>query len=823
MLYTLLSITLLLSTGIALTYIFEDKIIALTLKELNKYLNVKIEVDPKIELSILDKFPQVSLKFKNVRIHESVEDSKERMGTLEELYFSFDVYDFIQGKYVINHISIANGSLHLKTDKDGRINYAVLKEDSSGSSGTVSFHLRKIDIQNVDVIYDNRQNDQYYSVLARSSNATLKLQEKILAISLHGKLLVHSIQIHKLEYFANKDVVISFQQEYDQTKELMTFLPSELKIQNSSYSVSGSLLLKDKKYMDLAVTGKNTSIANLLSLLPSQISADLTVYKGTGAVYFSSQIKGFISDTENPFINIDFGFKDASFCHPRFNEKITRAELKGNFNNGKTHNLSGSSLSLSNISGVFASQPFKGSFALRNFNDPVINLQFAGDVNIETLLKFYPAEAVKSAKGMIGLDISFSGKAGDLRTHEGKKKIETSGQISLRDVNLVFKNQDLPFNNLNGKFAFNRNDLDIQEFTGMVGKSDFRVKGTMKNFFSKVIYQKEKLIVDASLESTQLNLNELLGVDEKSAKDTASANSYVSVLREYLFRLDFKVRNLHFHKLHAKDIEGKLKLEMPLIQLSFSSFKAAGGKMQLSSFIHYKSSEKIEVNAKAELSQINIDSIFFITGNFNQSFLTWENIKGEFSGNIKAILTLNQNLDIDPASVIASIDASIKKGQLINFGPMRKLSRFIDEKELADIRFSELKNNIYIEGQTINIPEMVIKSNISDISVSGTHTFDQHIDYKLTVPLKNIRQKFKDNEEASAAIEDNILGKACIYLTIKGTTDDYKISYDSRRTRGKIKDDLKKEKKELQDLFKKKEAEQEKTQQLNEEEFIDVD
>jgi hypothetical protein len=203
--------------------------------------------------------------------------------------------------------------------------------------------------------------------------------------------------------------------------------------------------------------------------------------------------------------------------------------------------------------------------------------------------------------------------------------------------------------------------------------------------------------------------------------------------------------------------------------------------------------------------------------------MTHENIKGEFSGKIKTILTMDHNFTIDPPSVIASIDATIHKGQLLNFEPMRKLSKFINERELADIRFSELKNSIYIEGEKINIPEMIIKSNISDISISGTHTFDQHIDYKLALPLKNLKQKFKDNDEANAAIETNMLGKAIIYLTIKGTADNYKIAYDTKRARGKIKDDLKKEKKELQEIFQKKEVEQERTQQLNEEEFIDLD
>jgi hypothetical protein len=825
-LYGFLAIAMLLSSGVALIYIFEDKVIALTLEELNKYLKVKIEVDKKIELSIFDKFPQVSIAFKDVKIYESIQGSQEKMGMLKNLYFSFDAYDFIKGKYVINHISISNGKLNLKTDKNGNINYSIIKEDSTNNESSIRFHLRKIDIGNVEVVYDNKSTSQYYTILAKNSNATLKLQNKIFDISLHGKFFVHSILINDLEYFANKEVSLSLSQKYDQTKKVLTFLSSELNIENASYTINGNFQFKEKKYIELAIIGKNTSISNLLSLLPSKISANLNTYKALGEIYFASQIKGYISETENPGINIDFGFKNVAFSHPNFNEQIKEAELKGNFNNGISNDLPGSSLQITNISGVFAGQAFKAGFSMLNFDDPAINLQFTGNVNTETLLRFYPVEYIKTAHGMVGLNIYFSGKANDLRTHEGKKKIKTEGEILIKDITLEFKNRPLILSGLNGHFTFNKNDLDIKEFSGYAGQSDFHVKGTLKNFFSKALYSKEKLIVDVSLESTMINPDELLRQQSSQAGNGVSSNDSTDaflLLKDYIFRVEYKIKNLHFHKLHAKSIEGKIKLDYPFAHVNFKSFKAADGNLELSSFIDFRSSDKIEINAKAGLSHICIDSVFFICNNFNQDFLTHENIKGEFKGNIKVMLSMNHNLEIDPSSVIASIDASVKKGQLINFEPMKKLSKFINEKELADIRFSELKNNIYIEGKQINIPEMTIKSNISDISISGTHTFDQHIDYKLAVPLKNLRQKFKDNGEATAAIDDNGTGRAAIYLTIKGTASDYKIAYDTKRTRGKIKDGLKKEKKELQDIFRKKEEEQVKSQQLSEEEFMDVD
>jgi hypothetical protein len=118
---------------------------------------------------------------------------------------------------------------------------------------------------------------------------------------------------------------------------------------------------------------------------------------------------------------------------------------------------------------------------------------------------------------------------------------------------------------------------------------------------------------------------------------------------------------------------------------------------------------------------------------------------------------------------------------------------------------------------------MEIKSNVSNISVLGTHSFNQEMDYKLAVPLKNFKKK-QDKDEAFGAIEEDNKGNSILFLTVKGTTSNYKIAYDTKRTGKKIKEDLKKEKKELEQLFKKKNTEQiESTPNPSEYQFFDFE
>jgi hypothetical protein len=192
---------------------------------------------------------------------------------------------------------------------------------------------------------------------------------------------------------------------------------------------------------------------------------------------------------------------------------------------------------------------------------------------------------------------------------------------------------------------------------------------------------------------------------------------------------------------------------------------------------------------------------------FGQNFIGQKNLKGKFSGTVDALLYFDKNGNIDTEKLVANIDGSIRDGELNDFEPMQNLSKFIKAEELAHIRFSELSNKIFISKRTITLPEMRILSNVSNISIAGTHTFDNLMDYQLAIPLKNLRQSTLHKEESEGAVEEDQKMGTTVFLTIKGTPDNYKIAYDTKRVGKKIKEDLKKEKEEFKSVFKKQNEE----------------
>jgi hypothetical protein len=75
-------------------------------------------------------------------------------------------------------------------------------------------------------------------------------------------------------------------------------------------------------------------------------------------------------------------------------------------------------------------------------------------------------------------------------------------------------------------------------------------------------------------------------------------------------------------------------------------------------------------------------------------------------------------------------------------------------------------------------------------------------------------------EEAGEAYE-NLSGKIKVYFKITGTTDNYKVAYDTDAVKRKIASDLKREATELKDAFKDKNKK--KTVELETDDYFDWD
>jgi hypothetical protein len=810
-------------------YVFKDKIIGASITEINKYLNTKVDINPEIDLSIFDKFPQVAIGFKDVKIYESTPGSKNLLGKADRLFLTFDFWNILEGRYIINKLYLENGEFNLRVYKDGENNYTILKKDSTRTGkGNGGLDLTDVNIRNVLVKYRNESNEQYYEVLSHELRAEFAMRDDRYLIKLTGPQLINTIQIHGGEYFKGKEIMISSDLEYDDNEKKLTILPTTVSVEKSDFKVEGMYAYKEVNLVDIKIGNSKGDIHTLLSLIPKKFYEKFSSYRSEGDIYFNAFIKGRISETENASVEVMFGCKKASFYHPDLHKKITDANFSGIFSNGEKRNNSTTSLKLENIRFDFDERMIQGNFLYRNLENPYVAFDLTGTVNANSLLGFYKIPAIKSAAGIIDFDIEFKGALDDLKTREGHNRIETVGEISIKDLSCVPEEGSYKLEKANGTFLFNKNDIAITDFTTTIGRSDFNVNGMLKNLIGAMLLENGRMLADLQVQCKRVDVEELLSFrtsseEEESEDVEAKPKGKFPFLEKYIIAVDVDINEIVYKNVRMNRFRGSLSFDQPLMKAENLSFRIADGELKLTSLVNFESSQKIETTIRAGLSGIKIDSLFYMFDNFGQDFITSHNLKGEFMGNVDMAFNWRETGEINTSSIVANIDGSILKGELNDFEPMQNLSRFIEAKELEHIVFSELKNKVFIENKKISFPEMQIISNVSDISISGTHTFDNFMDYKLSIPLKNLKKPKVDKDASFGAIEEDNKKGSTLFLTIKGTADDYKIGYDTKRTKTKIQEDLKKEKQEFKNIFKKKEEDVQQTVKPKQDEFFDFD
>ncbi|MEO6168656.1 MAG: AsmA-like C-terminal region-containing protein, partial [Chitinophagales bacterium] len=166
------------------------------------------------------------------------------------------------------------------------------------------------------------------------------------------------------------------------------------------------------------------------------------------------------------------------------------------------------------------------------------------------------------------------------------------------------------------------------------------------------------------------------------------------------------------------------------------------------------------------------------------------------------------------SKLYAIADVIVDNGELNNFDPMKALAKFVKISELQNIRFSKLQNQVEIKNQKIYIPQMQIYTNALNVQLSGTHSFQNIIDYKIQINLlKLLTSKFEKSSGYAVESDKTTEGFLNLYLTMTGPADNPVIKYDKKAVKEKIAADLKKEKNELKKVLDKEFYNQEKDQE----------
>ena len=813
-----LAFFILMVIAVGLTWYFQDKIVALIVAEANEYLLTPVH-PKKITFSILEDFPRVSVVFHEVTVEESIPGSHAPLLEAARIYCGLSMWDLIQGDIIIDRIELSDGFIHLRKSPGGTINYRVIDDKAASSQGNKKFLLEHVVLSDMDLWYE----DPVKSYLIKSAISDMHLRlmgdTTTLHATLSGKWVQEQVKIDADEFFTGKPFSGGAAFSMNYASREIRFEPSQINVAGAPFALSGTIAQEPSVVLDLQVDGKGTDIRTLSSFLPERIRKDLAPYRSEGFIYFNAQVKGLVDRSTNPGILVNFGCKDASFYHPDYKERITGLQLSGEFGNGTQKSMATAYLRLQDVEGQLDGHPFSGSLEIGNFREYPLSLSLETAQDLPTVLRLFPQENILRSRGTVSITLNLKGKW----KPAGKQNpaVEASGQLGLRQVDLLIKNSPVAFTELEGDFLFNNQDLAISHLSGYAGNSDFELSGLFKNIITYLARPNQPIKVEAKLKSRELYMEELLSGAMAESGTAASTGSYRFDISPQLdLRIACEVGYVEFKRFRGKKIAGRLEVKNQQAFLDDIRMDIAGGHLDLSTRIDASLPNDLRFSTQASMEGIHVDSLFYIFHDFNQDWLQSRHLRGRIDADLGLRYALTKELVLYRDQLKGAITLQIKGGELNDFEPMQRLAKYIDGESLKKLRFSDLSNEVLIDNQTITLPYMSVRSNVSTIRVSGTHTFDQRIDYHIEVPL--INKQRVDSDATYGAIRDDGTGKSHLLLRILGTIDEYEVLLDKAAVREKVKQGVKNEKEELKQIFQQK-GQPLDTQELEDDDYFEWD
>ena len=803
---TLIIITGLIALGASLiSYYYENEVKQYVKERINDFLASPVDVNS-IDFSVINKFPNASISLSQVLAWDAF-PGKQGTDTLfyaDKIYFEFNIFDLFRNSYQIKHIEVYKADVNLRWNKEGENNYVFWKVTDNPEKKRADIDLESVKFTKCRLILDNRKIDFRSWYIIERLEFDLQIDNEKLAFDIQLLSPAFAYRSADFEYETNLLLDLKTKMRINHSKSEILFNQGVIELGNFKGDADGKVDYEKGIYNFDIVTAQQ-KLENVLPVIPNNITDKLKGYDVDAKIELS--INTGKKQQKKWKTRIDFSAINGKINHNQSGITIDDLSFEGDLTLASKLNL----LNLNHYSGVFSESNFEGELMVKNFKHPRIDLRLNGLFDFSRILDFMEVKTIESVYGQADVDFRFIGQFEDpenIRSREIEKAI-TNGKLVLNDLGFSVPSLNMKFDHLNGEIVLDDNDATINNLTGTWKGAVSKVNGIIRNLMPFILFKDQKLYIRATGEFDHIKLeNFFTSENSNSERETFLIPCFLDM------EINSRIAKLTYKKFEADDLYGAFTVRNCIIKSDNFGFKTAGGKLNGNLTLSNSGDGQMNLLINSYLNQIDIDKLFNEFDNFGQKFIKHDQIKGKLNADIYYKGSWDKNLTLTPSSIEVDAIINIDNGELIELESLMKIGAYLKQntltnaiidtesldKKLKHIYFEQLTNRIEIKNQVISIPEMMISSSAFDINLSGTHYFDNRIDYKMNFRLQQLIKQRKETE--FGIIEDDGSGMR-IFMSMIGTSENPIFSMDKTTKKSHRKDKWKKESENINSILNK--------------------
>ena len=801
----LLSIFLLISLVL---YFFKDDIISVVISEMNAHLKAKVVVS-EVDLAFWGSFPSLSVDFDNVFIQDSYGNAT-KLDTLlysEKIRFKFNPMDLMSDNYTVNSVEIKNGTLKMKVNESGEVNYDIFKEaNDSIKSNAFDLNLDAVEFERFAYIYINHSTNQEYRTLIHEMSLEGAFSSSIFTTKAHADLQILAARSGEVTLISNQPAKLNIALKVNKDSATVSIPASVIYISELPFNFSGEV--NDNGFA-FNLNGKNLNIKDAANRLAMKQVENVKQFEGQGVLKFNLDLSKKTGLTNPLEVNCSFGVKNGNLRIPSSTVALNKLKLEGYYSNvgGKKKEK----LELKNISFTTKGGPFTGNLVLTKFETPLFRGNANGRIDLAVLHALFAIPNVEKMLGTVDVKSNFIVQGNPKengRVDYDIKKME--GTVQLNNVLTKLIEDKRVFENIKGLVYLRNNEAGIDDVSLRIGHSDFLLKGV----FNEVVdYFKGtgNLVANLDVKSKNISMQDL-GTDSKEEKirrdrtfilpNNISGKVYLDVAR------------MTYEKHLFEDIKGNMTVTKRIIHFPKVALVNGGANVHGSLTIEERTPEIFYISSQLVSKNINFTKLFKEWDNFKQDVIKSRNIEGIAQANINFEAPFDMRGGIISNAIRAQVGIQIDNGRLKNVETFATIIKSlktsslktilgkenIDDfgRKLQDLRFDQLKNTIRIKNGVLTIPSMSINSSAINIEASGKHTFDNKIDYRFGFRFRDLKKK--QESEFGEIIDDGSGFR--VFMRMYGMLDNPTIEWDRESRKEIAKQNRAEEKKNVKSILK---------------------
>ena len=732
---------LLVVAAIGFVYFRQDRIVQALLNEFNTTLNGEISIRES-HIAPFASFPYISIDLQDAIFYADKSRTEEQeIVHLEDLYVGFNLIDIIQGKYDIKVIQLKKGHIDLKEDEEGNYNIVEalkLSDEESEESPLMQISLDKIDLDYVKVSLNKPHLNNTLTLDFNHIHSKFKTKGELMLIDLETQFLGSFVKEGKTTLLNKKHFSIDTELQYFTDIQKIVLDTSKFQFEHIELVAAGFVELEGEQNVDLTINGSQDNFNLLIAFAPEELIPTLRAYDNQGKITIDATMKGAMKDGQ-PAIDANFTCNSGYFTNQKNKKKLDNIEFSGTFTNGAKRDFSTMKFTMDKLNAQPEAGIFNAKLSVENFDEPDIDLNLKSNFNLDFLVKFLNIDdEISNAKGFVGLTMNFHDIIDLTHPEKSLEKLNESyfTELIVKDLSFSAKSYPLPVSNVNIHADLEGNRLTIDQFKGVIGKSDINLTAEISDVPAIIHQRNTPIQTKFKVEANHVDISELT-YDKKTKKSAfdekvdnfkmemafncdASALTFEKLPIGEFFLNTFTAK-LHNYPHQINEVTAGLFIEDKDIKI-----KRFKGKLDESDFLFFGKltdyqhfiKPTAKAQSKAELffksNQINLSNLLTYKG---ENYLP-ESIKNETFSDVKLKAKVGARFEGDKMT-----------------GTMLELSELGLTTSLHEKRFKDFSGKIFFRKETISIKNL--KGNI------GSSDFDLSFNYFLG---KNDSLRRKQNE-----------------------------------------------------------------------------